>query len=111
MASMAMPPPEFEKREPGRRFGFDRGRPAASAGQDRFNRRRALLQALMAWARGKRRVRSMIRAPSPEEEDRRSLTRERGTGSRNAFSIPIGLGAPLSGQGIRDYNPLRRDRC
>ncbi len=27
-------------REPGRRCGFDRGRPAASAGQDRFDRRR-----------------------------------------------------------------------
>ena len=38
-----------------------------------------LLRTLMAWARGERRVCSMVRAPSPEEEDRRRLTRERGT--------------------------------
>ena len=48
-----------------------------------------LLRTLMAWARGERRVCSMVRAPSPEEEDRRRLTRERGS-SRNAFSTPIG---------------------
>ena len=34
----------------------------------------------MAWARGERRVCSMVRAPSPkEEEDCRRLTPERGT--------------------------------
>ena len=33
----------------------------------------------LAWARGERRVCSMVRSPSPEEEDRRRLTRERGT--------------------------------
>ncbi len=38
-----------------------------------------LLRTLMAWARGERRVCSMVRAPSPEEEDHRRLTRERGT--------------------------------
>ena len=38
-----------------------------------------LLRTLMAWARGERRVCSMVCAPSPEEEDRRRLTRERGT--------------------------------
>jgi transposase len=36
-----------------------------------------LLRALMAWARGERRVCSMVRPPSPEEEDRRRLCRER----------------------------------
>ena len=44
-------------------------------------------------------------APSPEEEDRRRLTRERGTLVK---ASPIG--PLLSGQGVRDYNPLRRDR-
>ena len=38
-----------------------------------------LLRTLMAWARGERRVCSMVRPPSPDEEDRRRLTRERGT--------------------------------
>jgi transposase len=38
-----------------------------------------LLRTLMAWARGERRVCMMVRAPSLEEEDRRRLTRERGT--------------------------------
>src|SRR5919199_1872965 len=38
-----------------------------------------LVRTLMAWARGERRVCSMVRPPSPEEEDRRRLTRERGT--------------------------------
>jgi transposase len=37
-----------------------------------------LLRTLMAWARDERRLCSMVRAPSPEEEDRRRLTRERG---------------------------------
>ena len=37
-----------------------------------------LLRMLMAWARGERRVCSMVCAPSPAEEDRRRLTRERG---------------------------------
>ncbi len=31
-----------------------------------------LLRTLMAWARGERRVCSMVRAPSPEDEDRRA---------------------------------------
>src|SRR5690242_1306890 len=38
-----------------------------------------LLRTIMAWARGERRVCSMVRPPSPAEEDRRRLTRERGT--------------------------------
>ncbi len=59
---------------------------AASIAVDRRHRRaktdaidgETLLRTLMAWARGERRVCSMVRAPSPEEEDRRRLTRERG---------------------------------
>ncbi len=56
---------------------------AASIAVDRRHRRaktdaidgETLLRTLMAWARGERRVCSMVRAPSPEEEDRRRLTR------------------------------------
>jgi transposase len=60
---------------------------AASIAVDRRHRRvktdaidgETMLRTLMAWARGERRVCSMIRVPSPQEEDHRRLTRERGT--------------------------------
>ena len=69
-----------------------------------------LLRTLMAWARGERRVCSMVRAPSPEEEDRRRLTRERGTLLKERIQHTNRVKGLLSGQGIRDYDPLRRDR-
>ena len=69
-----------------------------------------LLRTLMAWARGERRVCSMVRAPSPEEEDRRRLTRERGTLLKERIQHTNRIKGLLSGQGIRDYHPLRRDR-
>lgn len=91
---------------------------AASIAVDRRHRRaktdaidgETLLRALMAWARGERRVCSMVRVPSPEEEDRRRLTRERGTLLKERIQHTNRIKGLLSGQGIRDYNPLRRDR-
>jgi len=90
---------------------------AASIAVDRRHRRaktdsidgETLLRTLMAWARGERRVCSMVRAPSPEEEDRRRLTRERGTLIKERIQHTNRIRGLLSGQGIRDYNPLRRD--
>ena len=38
-----------------------------------------LLRTLMGWARGERPICSMVRPSSPEKEDARRLTRERGT--------------------------------
>ena len=67
-----------------------------------------LLRTLMAWARGERRVCSMVRAPSPEEEDRRRLTRERGTLLKERIQHTNRVKGLLSGQGVRGYNPLRR---
>jgi transposase len=70
----------------------------------------ALLRVLLAWKRGEPRVCSMVRVPSPEQEDARRLGRERKTlvGERLAHVNRIkGL---LASQGIRDYQPLRRDR-
>ena len=64
----------------------------------------------MAWARGEPRVCSMVRAPSAEDEDRRRLTRERGTLLKERIQHTNRIKGLLSGQGIRDYNPLRRDR-
>jgi transposase len=90
---------------------------AASIAVDRRHRRaktdaidgEMLLRALMAWARGERRVCSMVRAPSLEEEDRRRLTRERGTLLKERIQHTNRIKGLLNGQGVRDYNPLRRD--
>jgi len=68
-----------------------------------------LLRTLMAWARGERRVCSMVQAPSPEDEDRRRLTRERGTLVKERIQHTNRIRGLLSGQGVRDFNPLRRD--
>jgi transposase len=94
-----------------------RGR-SASIAVDRRHRRaktdaidgETLLRTLMAWARGARRVCSMVRAPSPEDEDRRRLTRERGTLLKERIQHTNRVEGLLSGQGVRDYNPLRCDR-
>ena len=91
---------------------------AASIAVDRRHRRaktdaidgETLLRTLMAWARGERRVCSMVRALSPEDEDRRRLTRERGTLLKERIQHTNRVRGLLSGQGIGDYNPLRRDR-
>ena len=64
----------------------------------------------MAWARGERRVCSMVRAPSREDEDRRRLTRERGTLLKERIQHTNRVRGLLSGQGVQDYDPLRRDR-
>ena len=69
-----------------------------------------LLRTLMAWARGERRVCSMVRAPSREDEDRRRLTRERGTLLKGRIQHTNRVRGLLSGQGVQDYDPLRRDR-
>ncbi len=91
---------------------------AASIAVDRRHRRaktdaidgETLLRTLMAWARSERRVCSMVRAPSPEDEDRRRLTRERGTLLKERIQHTNRVRGLLSGQGVGDYNPLRRDR-
>ena len=61
-------------------------------GQDRCDRRRDAVAD--ADGLGSRRAAGLfhVRAPSREDEDRRRLTRERGTLLKNAFSIPIESG-------------------
>lgn len=69
-----------------------------------------LVRALLAYKRGEPRVCAMVRAPSPDEEDRRRITRERKalTGERVQHVNRIkGL---LFAQGIAGYEPLRRNR-
>jgi transposase len=70
----------------------------------------ALLRALLAFKRGEPRVCAMVVAPSPEEEDRRRLCRERRTLIEERITHVNRLKGLLFAQGICDYAPLRRDR-
>lgn len=70
----------------------------------------AMIRALLAYKRGEPRVCSMVRVPTPQDEDRRRIGRERKTlvGERTLHINRIkGL---LFSQGIRGYEPVRRDR-
>jgi transposase len=70
----------------------------------------ALLRALLAFKRGEPRVCAMVVAPSPEEEDRRRLCRERQTLLDERIVHTNRIQGLLFAQGISDYAPLRRDR-
>jgi transposase len=70
----------------------------------------ALLRALLAYKRGEPRVCAMVVAPSPEEEDRRRLCRERQTLIAERITHVNRIKGLLFAQGISDYVPLRRDR-
>jgi transposase len=69
-----------------------------------------LVRTLMAWARGERQVCSMVQVPSPAAEDRRRLTRERGTLIKERTQHTNRIRGLLCGQGITDYDPRRPDR-
>jgi transposase len=70
----------------------------------------ALLRTLLAHKRGEPRVCAMVRAPSPEEEDRRRLCRERKTLVAERVAHVNRIKGLLFAQGICDYEPLRGDR-
>ena len=66
----------------------------------------ALLRTLLAYKRGEPRVCAMVKAPTPEEEDRRErkvLTNERVLHVNRIKGL-------LFSQGVSGYEPLRRDR-
>jgi transposase len=69
-----------------------------------------LVRALLAYKRGEPRVCAMVRAPTPEEEDRRRVARERKTLTNERIRDVNRIKGLLFGQGIRSYEPLRRDR-
>jgi transposase len=69
-----------------------------------------LLRTLLAYKRGEPRVCSMLRAPSPEEEDRRRVCRERKALIAERVQHVSGIKGLLFAQGISGYEPLRRDR-
>lgn len=70
----------------------------------------ALVRTLLAYKRGEPRVCSMVRPPSPDEEDRRRLGRERKVLLAERVSHTNRIRGLLFAQGIANYEPLRRDR-
>lgn len=69
-----------------------------------------LVRTLLAFKRGEPRVCAMVRAPSPEDEDRRRVTRERKVLIAERVEHVNRIKGLLFAQGIRGYEPLRRDR-
>src|SRR4051794_31682396 len=69
-----------------------------------------LLRALLAYKRGEPRGCAVVGAPSPEEEDRRRLCRERRTLIAERIEHVNRIKGLLFAQGISDYAPIRRDR-
>jgi transposase len=70
----------------------------------------ALLRTLLAYKRGEPRVCAMVKAPTPQEEDRRRLCRERKTLVAERIAHVNRIKGLLFAQGISDYEPLGRDR-
>src|SRR6202045_478471 len=70
----------------------------------------ALLRALLAYKRGEPRVCAMVKAPTPEEEDRRRLCRERKVLIAERVKHVNRIKGLLFSQGVSGYEPRRRDR-
>jgi transposase len=70
----------------------------------------ALVRALLAYKRGEPRVCSMVRPPSPEEEDRRRLVRERKALVAERIRHVNRIKGLLFAQGVSGYEPAKRDR-
>ena len=69
-----------------------------------------LLRALLAHKRGEPRVCAMVKAPTPEEEDRRRVCRERKVLIGERVEHINRIKGLLFSQGISSYEALRRDR-
>ena len=67
-----------------------------------------LLRTLQAYLRGEPRVCSMVRVPSPEDEDRRRGSRERDRLLQERCAHTNRISGLLHAQGIRDAAPLKR---
>jgi transposase len=70
----------------------------------------ALLRTLLAYKRGEPRVCAMVKAPTPEEEDRRGLSRDRKVLIAERVRHINRIKGLLYSQGVSGYQPLRRDR-
>ena len=69
----------------------------------------ALVRTLLAYKRGEPRVCAMVRVPTPEEEDRRRISRERKTLTAERVAHVNRIKGLLFTQGI-EYEPLHRNR-
>lgn len=70
----------------------------------------ALIRALLAYKRGEPRVCAMVKPPTPEEEDRRRLCRERKVLIAERVCHVNRIKGLLFCQGVSNYEPLRRNR-
>ena len=70
----------------------------------------SLVRALLAYKRGEPRVCAMVKPPTPEEEDRRRLCRERKVLTDERVLHVNRIKGLLFSQGITGYEPLRRNR-
>ena len=68
------------------------------------------MRALLAYKHGEPRVCAMLRVPTPEEEDRRRLVRERKALTNERVRLVNRVKGLLFGQGVSGYEPLKRDR-
>jgi transposase len=68
-----------------------------------------LLRTLAAWRRGEPRVCSMVVPPTPEQEDERRVSRERARLLQERTALTNRIKGLLTNQGIRGFNPLKRD--
>ena len=69
-----------------------------------------LVRTLLAFKRGEPRVCAMVRAPSPDEEDRRRISRERKVLTSERIAHVNRIKGLLFAQGVTGYEPLHRDR-
>ena len=69
-----------------------------------------LVRTLMAFRRGEPRICAMVRVPTPEEEDRRRIGRERKVLMSERIQHSNRIKGLLFSQGITTYSPTGRDR-
>ena len=69
-----------------------------------------LVRALLAYKRGEPRVCAMLKVPTPHEEDRRRICRERKTLTAERIEHVNRVKGLLFAQGVREYEPLHRCR-
>jgi transposase len=69
-----------------------------------------LVRTLLAYKRGEPRVCAMVKAPTPEEEDRRRICRERSTLVAERVEHVNRIKGLLFTQGVFGYEPLHRNR-
>ena len=69
-----------------------------------------MIRTLLAYKRGEPRVCSMVRVPTPQDEDRRRIGRERRVLVDERTLHINRIKGLLFSQGIRGYEPARRDR-